>query len=290
MCPLLCFHQCLLASVLFPFLSLFLDFSPTSLLSSAGHIYLPLFSTISLLCSCNLALDPCFIEQIVSLFYLNSWWNVWWQFFVVWKHFSGECSFYLPPSFYLDGIFVEILYLFLHRLQVFPGWVIYGRFELGRCQGHIPGQLAFPHDLVFSVSIFASPQPVEMAVGSPPSGVLSLCLLNPPLFNLHYFWKPFLVFRGLDFCWHLVSMKMYFMLLLFFSYCCGQFQEKKREMMTFMPPRQTSWLYWNMGCTSQFCWGPVLCNEIAPCHKALNAGNDVISIQSIGSHCTGRIC
>ena len=111
--------------------------------------------------------------------------------------FSGECSLYLLPSFYLDGIFVQIRYLFLHRLQPFLGPVIYGRFELGRCQGHVPGQLAFPHNLVLSVSVFASPQPMEMAVGSPVSGVLSLCLLNPPLLNL--FWKPFLVFRGLGF-------------------------------------------------------------------------------------------
>ena len=86
--------------------------------------------------------------------------------FVV-SFFFGEYSLYLLPSFYLDGIFVQILYLFLHRLQAFLVPVIYMRFELGRCQGHVPGQLAFPHNLVFSVSIFASPQPVEMAVGSP---------------------------------------------------------------------------------------------------------------------------
>lgn len=162
--------------------------------------------------------------------------------FVVSFFFFGECSLYCLPSFYLDGIFVQILYLFLHRLQAFLGPVIYRRFELGRCQGHLPGQLAFPHNLVFSVSIFASPQPVEMAVGSPLSGVLSLCLPNPPLLNL--FWKPFLVFRGLGFCWHLVLMKThshfcFFVLLI----ACGQFQEKKREILTFMPLCQTNWLY-----------------------------------------------
>lgn len=74
---ILCVPYCVFISVswllcFFHFCLYFFDFSPTSLLSSAGHIYLLLFSTISFLCSCNLALDPCFIEQIVSLFYLNS--------------------------------------------------------------------------------------------------------------------------------------------------------------------------------------------------------------------------
>ena len=133
--------------------SIFVFISLTFLLSFAGHIYLLLFSTISFLCSYNLALGSCFIKEIVSLFYLHSWWNIWWPFFVWWYlffFFPSECSLYLLPSFYLDGIFVQIRYLFLHRLQPFLGPVIYGRFELGRCQGHVPGQLAFPHNLVLS--------------------------------------------------------------------------------------------------------------------------------------------
>lgn len=59
-------------------------------------------------------------------------------------------------------------------------------------------------------------------------GVPCLCLPIPPLLNL--FWKPFLVFRGLGFCWLLVLMKThphfcFFVLLI----ACGQFQEKKRK-------------------------------------------------------------
>ena len=165
-----------------PFLSLFLWFSCHFSPELCSHICLLLFSTISFLCSYNLALAPCFIKEIVSLFYLHSWWNIWWPFLfcgIIFFFFFGECSLYLLLSFYLDGIFVQILYLFLHRLQAFLGPVIFRRFELGRCQGHVPGQLAFPHNLVFSVSVFASPQPVEMAVGSPLSASRThLCLIS----------------------------------------------------------------------------------------------------------------
>lgn len=52
--------------------------------------------------------------------------------------------------------------------------------------------------------------------------------------------------------------------------------------MTFTPHRQTNWLDWSMGCTSQFRCMPVLCSGIVSRPKALNAGNDVTTCSPLG--------
>ena len=107
--------------------------------------------------------------------------------------------------------------------------------------GEMPGPCSRPAGISTQPSIFCEHLCFSPASGDG-CGIPSLCLPNPPLLNL--FWKPFLVFRGLGFCWHLVLMKThshfcFFVLLI----ACGQFQEKKREILTFMPLCQTNWLY-----------------------------------------------
>lgn len=150
----------------------------------------------------------------------------------------------------------------------------------------MPGPCSRPAGIFTQPGIFCERLCFSPA-GGDGCGISSLCLPNPPLLNL--FWKPFLVFRGLGFCWHLVLMKTHshfcsFVLLI----ACGQFQEKKREMLTFMPLRQSYIRTWDAPHSSAEC----LCPAVKSYHvtKTLNAGSDVINIWSIGSHCTGSVC
>lgn len=154
----------------------------------------------------------------------------------------------------------------------------------------MPGPCSRPAGISTQPGIFCEHLCFSPASGDG-CGISSLCLPNPPLLNL--FWKPFLVFRGLGFCWHLVLMKThshfcFFVLLI----ACGQFQEKKRKEKCWLScPFVKGAGYirtWDAPHSSAEC----LCPAVKSYHvtKMLNAGSDVINIWSIGSHCTDRVC